>query len=70
MTTTTAKVYPEATTGPIIIEVSETDVERGYTTRECPDCQGTGVCIWHPEYPDTTLDCVRCSTRGEVVVSL
>jgi DnaJ-class molecular chaperone len=43
------------------------EIQRGYTTIECPSCKGTGVF----EITDTdSQDCVECSTKGELTVSI
>lgn len=53
------------------LEVTDRDARRGFTEMECPACEGTGVCFWHPGYPDDEgPGCVECSTRGTVGVSL
>lgn len=47
--------------------VTKEHIRRGYTTIECPSCEGTGVFEITDEY---SQKCVECSTKGEIVVSL
>lgn len=51
-------------------ELTREEVVRGWITMPCPGCEGTGICIWHPEYPQEEHGCVECSTSGEVMVGL
>lgn len=49
------------------IEVTPADVARGFTEVSCPACDGTGRFEIEPGH---VIDCVECSTRGTIGVSL
>jgi len=67
-----AKVYKQAFdydlpfNNPIEIDVSESDIERGFSQIDCPACEGTG----RFELPDGDAKCNTCKGTGKRYVSL
>lgn len=49
------------------IEVTPEEAAAGVAHMPCPSCGGDGVFSAHP---DADPPCVRCSSRGEVAVSV
>ena len=48
-------------------KITEEEFQRGYTTIDCPSCEGTGV---FEITEKDSQDCVECSTKGELTVPL
>lgn len=59
-----ARIYPG---GDRRVSVSPADVARGFVEVECPACEGTGEFVITDDH---SQPCVRCSSRGQVVVSI
>lgn len=57
------RVYPSGQD----ITVTEQELAHGITHIECPACNGTGTFSITNQH---SQDCVRCSTRGTIAVTL
>jgi len=51
---------------PIEIEVTKKEIKRGFTTMDCPCCQGSGISV----APESNTDCNTCKGTGERYVNL
>lgn len=63
-------IIPQRSLPDIEIEVTREDLRRGVVHIECRACDGTGVFKGHPMYPELQPDCVECSTRGTIPVTV